>query len=170
MDLPFDLSKVLFITTANALDTVPRPLLDRMEVLRLSGYSEEEKAQIATRYLLPRQLNETGLKPEDLTIPAETLRKPSAATHARQVRDAGTGVGPHCSQGRPASFAEGRREPITVRVEDLQEFLGRGSRPPRAPSVANCNPASRRAWPGPRPAATCFTSRPAFSRMGTVCG
>ena len=61
LDLPFDLSKVLFVTTANTLDTIPAPLLDRMEILRLSGYSEEEKAQIARRYLLPRQLKQAGL-------------------------------------------------------------------------------------------------------------
>ena len=68
LDLPFDLSKVLFITTANTLDTIPAPLLDRMEILRLSGYSEEEKAQIARRYLLPRQLKQTGLTAEQCVI------------------------------------------------------------------------------------------------------
>src|SRR5208337_5376972 len=61
LDLPFDLSKVLFVTTANTLDTIPRPLLDRMEILRLGGYSEEEKIQIARRYLIPRQLKDAGL-------------------------------------------------------------------------------------------------------------
>src|SRR5207245_8476724 len=61
LDLPFDLSRVLFVTTANTLDSVPAPLLDRMEVLHLSGYSEGEKVAIAERYLVPRQVSETGL-------------------------------------------------------------------------------------------------------------
>src|SRR5207244_12346621 len=72
LDLPFDLSHVFFITTANALDTVPRPLLDRMEVLRLSGYSEEQKLEIARRYLVPRRLAEAGLAPEKLALPDAT--------------------------------------------------------------------------------------------------
>src|SRR5204862_539654 len=74
LDLPFDLSKVFFISTANTLDGIPRPLLDRMEILRLSGYSEEEKLQIAERYLLPRQLTQAGLTAEQLVVPTETLR------------------------------------------------------------------------------------------------
>ena len=75
LDLPFDLSKVLFVTTANALDTIPRPLLDRMEILRLAGYSEEEKLEIAKRYLIPKQLKETGLTAEQCVLPDETVRK-----------------------------------------------------------------------------------------------
>src|SRR5438552_3231445 len=85
LDLPFDLSRVFFITTANSLDTIPRPLLDRMEVLRLAGYSEEEKVQIARRYLLPRRLKETGLTAEQLTFTDEALRQ----IISRYTREAG---------------------------------------------------------------------------------
>ncbi len=74
LDLDFDLSKVMFLCTANTLDTVPRPLLDRMEIIRLSGYSEEEKVQIARRYIIPRQIAETGVKNEQITFTDEGLR------------------------------------------------------------------------------------------------
>ena len=83
LDLPFDLSKVLFVTTANALDTIPRPLLDRMEVLRLAGYSEEEKLEIAKRYLIPKQLKETGLTAEQCVLPDETVREDHLGLYAR---------------------------------------------------------------------------------------
>jgi len=73
LDLPFDLSRVFFITTANTLDAIPRPLLDRMEVLRLPGYSEEEKVHIARQYLIPRQLAQAGMTAEQLQIPDETV-------------------------------------------------------------------------------------------------
>src|SRR5438045_3033511 len=75
IDLPFDLSKVFFVTTANTLDTIPRPLLDRMEVLRLPGYSEEEKVEFARRYLIPRQLTQAGLTPEQLKLPDATVKR-----------------------------------------------------------------------------------------------
>src|SRR4026209_2502859 len=75
LDLPFDLSKVLFITTANDLAPVPRPLLDRMEVLRLTGYSDGEKMEIAKRYLVPRARADVGLTEQQIAIPDETLTK-----------------------------------------------------------------------------------------------
>ena len=101
LDLPFDLSKVLFITTANSLDTIPAPLLDRMEILRLSGYSEEEKMQIARRYLLPRQLKQAGLTAEQCNITEEALQKVIALLHPRGGRAAaGAGAGPRDPQSR----------------------------------------------------------------------
>ena len=73
LDIPFDISKVLFITTANNADTIPSPLLDRMEVIRLSGYINEEKTHIARRFLIPRSLEQIGLKKKDVTYTKETL-------------------------------------------------------------------------------------------------
>ncbi len=74
LDLAFDLSRVLFITTANSLDTIPQALLDRMEILRLSGYSEEEKEQIARRYLIPKQLKATGLTEDQIEFTDQGLK------------------------------------------------------------------------------------------------
>ncbi len=74
LDVPFDLSKVLFICTANMLDTVPPPLLDRMEIIPLQGYSEEEKVHIANRYLIPRQIKENGITAEQIEFPEEAVR------------------------------------------------------------------------------------------------
>jgi ATP-dependent Lon protease len=73
LNLPFDLSKVFFITTANTLEGIPRPLLDRMEVMELTGYSDREKREIARRYLIPRQIAETGLEASQLDIPDDVL-------------------------------------------------------------------------------------------------
>jgi ATP-dependent Lon protease len=75
LDLPFDLSQVMFITTGNVLDTIPPPLRDRMEILRLSGYTEEEKIKIAQQYLIPRQIRENSLRPEEIEFSDGTIRK-----------------------------------------------------------------------------------------------
>jgi ATP-dependent Lon protease len=124
LDLPFDLSKVLFITTANTLDTIPRPLLDRMEVLRLSGYSEEEKVEIARRYLLPRQLSETGLKPEQMTLLPEALKRIIGRyTREAGVRELERQLG-RVARKVARRFAEGHTEPVTVGPGDLADLLG----------------------------------------------
>jgi ATP-dependent Lon protease len=74
LDLPFDISKVFFVMTANTLDTIPQPLLDRMEIVRLAGYSEDEKLEIARRYQVPKQLKETGLSTDVCTLTDDALR------------------------------------------------------------------------------------------------
>jgi ATP-dependent Lon protease len=124
LDQPFDLSRVFFIATANTLDTVPRPLLDRMEIMRLSGYTAEEKLEIARRYLIPRQIKQTGLQPDQLTIPDETIKQ----VIARYTREAGVRQLEQ-TLGRLARkvavrFAEGKTEPVTVRSQDLSDLLG----------------------------------------------
>ncbi|HEY8503532.1 MAG TPA: endopeptidase La, partial [Gemmataceae bacterium] len=125
LDLPFDLSKVFFIATANTTDTIPRPLLDRMELLRLSGYSEEEKLEIAKRYLIPRTRADAGLTEEQVTITDEALRR----VISRYTREAG------CRQLERAlarlmrkvavRYAEDPNAPaVTVTPESLPDLLG----------------------------------------------
>jgi ATP-dependent Lon protease len=124
LDLPFDLSKVLFITTANSLDPVPRPLLDRMEVLHLSGYSEEQKMEIAYRYLLPRQLKETGLTAEQLQVRPEALRRMiSRYTREAGVRDLERTLG-RVARKVARRVAEGNASPVNLGPDDLLDLLG----------------------------------------------
>jgi ATP-dependent Lon protease len=124
LDLPFDLSKVLFVTTANTLDTIPRPLLDRMEILRLSGYSEEEKMQIARRYLIPRQLNQTGLAPEQCEITDEGLRKLiSGYTREAGLRRLEQAIG-SVARKVALKFAEGAAEQVVVTADLIADMLG----------------------------------------------
>jgi len=129
LDLPFDLSKVFFITTANALDTVPRPLLDRMEMLRLPGYSEEEKIEIARRYLVPRQLQQAGLTAEQCAFPDEAIKAIiSGYTREAGLRQLERGIG-RVARKIALRHAEGDTTALTIRPEDLLELLG-----PPAPS------------------------------------
>jgi ATP-dependent Lon protease len=124
LDLPFDLSKVFFITTANVLDTIPQPLLDRMEVLRLSGYSEEEKVEIAKRYLIPKQLNESGLKEEQVQISDETLRTLiSRYTREAGVRELERMIG-RVMRRTALLIAEGKSAAVDIQSQILFEYLG----------------------------------------------
>jgi len=124
LNLPFDLSSVFFITTANTLDAIPRPLLDRMEVLRLAGYTEEEKLHIAERYLVPRRLKEAGLTAEQLSLPEETLRHIiSRYTREAGVRQLERAIG-QVARKVAVRFAEGHGQPVVVRPDDLGEMLG----------------------------------------------
>jgi ATP-dependent Lon protease len=126
LDLPFDLSKVFFITTANTLDTVPRPLLDRMETLRLPGYSEEEKAQIARRYLIPRQLKETGIGAEQCILSDEVVQAiVSGYTREAGVRQLERALG-RVMRKCALKFAEGKAEAASIQANDLPDLLGPG--------------------------------------------
>ncbi|MBV9611577.1 MAG: endopeptidase La [Acidobacteriaceae bacterium] len=124
LDLAFDLSKVLFITTANSLDTVPQPLLDRMEILRLSGYSEEEKQQIARRYLIPKQLKATGLTDEQIEFTDDGLR----AIIGGYTREAGLRrlerAIARVARKVTLRFAEGQTEKVFVTPDVLGDLLG----------------------------------------------
>jgi ATP-dependent Lon protease len=124
LDMPFDLSKVLFITTANTLDTLPQPLLDRLEVIRLAGYSEEEKVVIANRYLIPRQLKEAGLTDENVTFPDEGLRKLIASyTREAGLRNLERAIG-RLARKAALKFAEGHEELIKMDSERIGDLLG----------------------------------------------
>ena len=124
LDVPFNLSKVLFICTANMLDTVPPPLLDRMELIFLQGYSEDEKKHIAFRYLIPRQIKENGITPEQIEFPVDTvLHIVRHYTREAGVRKLEQTIGTICRK-EARRVVEGKTEKLVVTREVLKEFLG----------------------------------------------
>src|SRR5947209_4281721 len=124
LDLTFDLSKVLFITTANSLDTIPEALLDRMELLRLSGYSEEEKQQIARRYLIPKQMKATGLTDEQIEFTDDGLRAIiSGYTREAGLRRLERAIA-RVTRKVTLQIAEGQAERVVVTPEILRDLLG----------------------------------------------
>ncbi len=142
LDAPFDLSKVVFITTANTLETIPPPLLDRMEILRLAGYSDEEKLQIARRYLIPRVLADHGMSGKKVSIDKEAL---STVIHS-YTREAGLRNFERelatIVRKLAVKMASGKRGPFKVTAKDVKTYLGPptyfGNAPTRAeaPGVA----------------------------------
>ena len=124
LDLAFDLSKVLFITTANSLDTIPQPLLDRMEILRLTGYSEEEKQQIARRYLIPKQLKATGLTDELIEFTDDGLKAIiSGYTREAGLRRLERAIA-RVTRKVTLRFAESQTEKMLVTPDVLGDLLG----------------------------------------------
>ena len=124
LELPVDLSKVMFITTANTLDTIPRPLLDRMEVIELSSYTDEEKLEIAKRHLLPKQRKEHGLRPAQCKITDAALRQViTGYTKESGVRVLERQLGKLCRKTAMRIVTEGVKS-VTITEKDLKELLG----------------------------------------------
>ena len=124
LDVPFDLSEVLFITTANVLDPVAPPLRDRLEVLELPGYTEEEKLQIATEHLVDRQVENHGLKPEQLSFSDDALRAVIRGyTREAGVRNLEREIGALCRKVA-RRHAEGTVDPVEIRPDTVTEMLG----------------------------------------------
>jgi ATP-dependent Lon protease len=124
LDLPFDLSKVLFICTANTVDTIPGPLLDRMDVIHLSGYTEDEKVEIAKRYLIPKQLERHGLRKGQLTISGETLRLVIREyTREAGLRNLERQIAALCRKAA-TQIAKGKAKRIRVDAKKVRDWLG----------------------------------------------
>jgi ATP-dependent Lon protease len=125
LDVEYDLSKVFFITTANVVHTIPQPLQDRMEILRLEGYTEPEKLEIAKRFLVRKQREATGLSAGNMTLPDETIVQIIRHyTREAGVRNLEREIANVCRKVARKVVKEGKQLQITVRPEDLAEYLG----------------------------------------------
>src|ERR1700737_2658285 len=124
LDVTFDLSKVLFITTANMLDPIAEPLRDRMEIIELQGYTEEEKVHIAFQYLIPRQIEENGITAEQIEFPEQAVSYIIRHyTREAGVRNLERTIGTICRK-QARRLAEGKSEKLVITKEIVQEFLG----------------------------------------------
>jgi ATP-dependent Lon protease len=124
LDVPFDLSKVLFITTANILDPVAEPLRDRMEIIELQGYTEEEKLHIAFQYLIPRQIDENGITKDNIEFTEDSISFiVRHYTREAGVRNLERNIGTICRK-QARRLAEGKTEKLAVTREVIEEFLG----------------------------------------------
>ncbi|MER0281172.1 endopeptidase La [Clostridioides difficile] len=126
LEIPFDLSKILFVTTANSLGNIPRPLLDRMEIIEVSGYIEEEKLNIAKKYLLPKQIKEHALKENFIKMDDETLRSIiNHYTREAGVRTLERTIGKICRKVAKKYVEDPTLEEVIVNKSDLETYLGK---------------------------------------------
>jgi ATP-dependent Lon protease len=124
LEVPFDLSKVLFITTANNLGEIPRPLRDRMEIINIPGYTEDEKVKIALKYLVPKQLEEHGLNEDNLTFSENTIRTVvNSYTRESGVRELERQIGALCRKS-VSIIVEGTKNKVRIDTRNLKKYLG----------------------------------------------
>ncbi len=125
MEIPYDLSKVLFITTANSLDTIPAPLLDRMEVIQLSGYTLEEKTEIAKQYLIPKQIEANGLTDKNIKIEADALRTViEGYTAEAGVRTLEREIGSLCRKVATKVASKPKLKKQIITAQNVEDYLG----------------------------------------------
>lgn len=130
IELPVDLSEVVFLCTANTLDTIPGPLLDRMEVLEIAGYTENEKFHIGKQYLIPKQIKKNGLKKSQLVINDKALKTIiSEYTREAGVRGLERQIGKICRKAAKLVVEE-QQEKVRVSGKNIEEFLGKKKFPP----------------------------------------
>ena len=148
IEIPFDLSKVMFITTANTLDTVPRPLLDRMEIIELGSYTDEEKLMIAKNHLIPKQLAKHGLKKSQLRITDDAIREIiECYTRESGVRNLERSIGDICRKVDMQLLNREDAKKITVNGADLETYLGvRKYLPDRLPGSDQVGLVTGLAW------------------------
>jgi ATP-dependent Lon protease len=124
LDVPFDLSQVMFVTTANMLEPIPGALRDRMEILRLAGYTEDEKVRIAVGYLVPRQIRENGLRENEITLDEDVLHViVRDYTREAGVRNLEREIGTICRKAA-VKIAEGEAEAVHVTTDEVADYLG----------------------------------------------
>ena len=148
LEIPFDLSDVMFITTANTLDTVPRPLLDRMEIIELGSYTDEEKLMIAKNHLIPKQLKKHGLKKQQLRISDDAIREIiSCYTRESGVRNLERAIGEICRKTDMQLISQEESKRISVIGSNLETFLGvRKYLPDRLPCTDEVGLVTGLAW------------------------
>ena len=148
LEIPFDLSDVMFITTANTLDTVPRPLLDRMEIIELGSYTDEEKLMIAKNHLIPKQLKKHGLKKQQLRLTDDAVREIiTCYTRESGVRNLERAIGEICRKADMQLISQEEVKRIQVTGSNLETFLGvRKYLPDRLPCTDQVGLVTGLAW------------------------